>query len=94
VDDATTLGAYWAASEYNTDKGYCILFQDGQIHDQNSADKTNYYSLRLVKDSGTPTAIDDMSIVNCQLSTKVIKDGRLFILHHDKTYTATGQELK
>ena len=41
-----------------------------------------------------PTAVEEMSIVNCQLSTKFIHDGQIFILRGDKIYTITGQIVK
>lgn len=39
-------------------------------------------------------AIDQITNGKCQMTNKVIKDGRLLILRGSKTYTLTGQELK
>ena len=41
----------------------------------------------------TPTDIDQMSTVNSQLSTKILRNGQLYILRDGKTYTITGQEI-
>ena len=69
---------------------------------------TNYHLTLKAKDSGnqeiasyaadftttgTATGIDDEQSDNVQC-TKVIRDGQLFILRGDKTYTVTGQEVK
>ena len=39
-------------------------------------------------------AIDQITNGKCQMTNKVIKDGRLLILRGDKTYTLQGQEIK
>ena len=41
-----------------------------------------------------PQAIDQMSNVNCQLSTKVVRDGQLYILRDGKTYDVLGHEIQ
>ena len=40
------------------------------------------------------TAIEEMSTINCQLSTKVVRNGQLFILRDGKIYDMTGKEVK
>ena len=51
-------GAYWSSDQLNGSNGYCMRFNDGDIHDQNNADKTNYYSIRLVREV-TVTELDE-----------------------------------
>lgn len=53
-----THGAYWSSEQLNGSNGYCMRFNDGDIHDQNNADKTNYYSIRLVREV-TVTELDE-----------------------------------
>ena len=93
IYDDTTFGAYWAATQYSDDNGYCVRFFDGYIHDQNNAAKTLYYSIRLVKDAGTPTAIESVepSAVSNQ---KLLRNGQLYILREGKMYNAVGVEVK
>ena len=50
VEDEDDHGVYWARDQYNDSEGNCLRFYDGTIHDQNHGPKTNYYSVRLVRD--------------------------------------------
>jgi len=94
VDNPTTLGAYWASTQENDTKGYSITFDGYQINDQITAAKTNYYSIRLVKDVGTPTAIDETSQKSNVESQKLFRDGQLFILRGDELFNAQGARVK
>ena len=53
------------------------------------------YKLTLVKEgsSGTATSMEGVSHKE-QNATKILRDGQIFILRGDKTYTLTGQEVK
>ena len=44
--------------------------------------------------SNMPMGINQITNDNWQMTNKIIKDGQLFILRGDKTYTLTGQEVK
>ena len=43
-------GVYWARDQYDGNNGKCLRFDEETIHDQNWGPKTNYYSVRLVRD--------------------------------------------
>ena len=61
-----------------------------------------FMTKQMIITANASTAIDEvndqsgtkMSIVNGQLLTKIILNGKLLILHNGKTYTVLGQELK
>ena len=44
--------------------------------------------------SGVPTAIDQITNDQLPTTTKVIRNGQIFILRGDKVYTVTGQEVR
>ena len=50
VENEDDRGVYWARDEYDVDNGKCLRFDEGTIHDKNWGPKTNYYSVRLVRD--------------------------------------------
>lgn len=55
------------------------------------------YKLTLVKEgeSGTATAIEEIETQQqTQSATKLLRNGQIFILRGEKTYTLTGQEVK
>ena len=96
--------------EQQTDGTYTFSFADGTNTRYLALNKTvgnNYFAyysgtnqinrLTLVKEgeSGTTTAIEEIkSQQELQSATKVLRDGQIFILRGDKTYTVTGQEVK
>ena len=41
-----------------------------------------------------PTAIDQITNNHLPITNKILRDGQLLILHGDKVYTITGQEIK
>ena len=85
-------GAYWSSDAASGSNGYCIHFDDGYIHNQNDAVKTNYYSLRLVKEiSGTPTGIDNIN-ANAGAS-KRIENNHVVIIRNNEKYDVTGKKL-
>ena len=85
-------GAYWAKNQYNTDNAYCIHFNNGDIHDNNNALKTNYYSVILVREVTTILdEEDELSAFSTKLGTAddndyalvnrtLVKDGTLYTL--------------
>ena len=96
--------------EQQTDGTYTFSFADGTNTRYLSLNKTagnNYfayysgtnqiYKLTLIKEgeSGTATAIEEVDVrQETQLATKVLRDGQIFILRGDKTFTVMGQEVK
>ncbi len=58
VTDQGSDGSYWSRTEdeSNTTNGYAIQFQNSVIHNQQSKDKTMYYSVRLAQ---TVTVLDE-----------------------------------
>lgn len=48
--DEDDHGYYWARDQYDGGNGKCLRFDEGTTHDQNWGPKTNYYSVRLVRD--------------------------------------------
>lgn len=48
--------------------------------------------LNIIGNSESPTAINNTADI--EKSTKILRDGQLLILHGDKTYTITGQEVR
>ena len=90
-EDTEDHGAYWAKNQYSTDNAYCIHFNEGEIHDNNNAPKTNYYSVILVREvtildeedeavayntKWTAAKTKDFALVNRTL----VKDGTLYTL--------------
>lgn len=60
--DATDHGAYWSATQHATltNQAFCMRFNEGEIHDLNTAyATTNYYSVRLVRTVPTLTVLDE-----------------------------------
>ena len=85
-------GGYWAGTpkesyaEYWTFQGCSNTF----------GEYTRYYdaNVRLVLDVMDPSAVEQMSAINCQLSTKkVLKEGRLYIEHNGQIYNAQGAKV-
>lgn len=56
-------------------------------------DVMKLYFIEAVGEHDAPQGIDDVQSDKVQ-STKIFRDGQIFILRGDKTYTLTGQELK
>ena len=54
----------------------------------------NYVAPDMAPIHEEPTAIDEMSTVNSQLSTKVLRDGQLFILRNGVMYNVLGARVK
>ena len=86
-------GGYWTATPTEYFAGYWT-FQDCT---NTVGDYPRYYdaNVRLVLDVMDPSAVEQMSAINCQLSTKkVLKEGRLYIEHNGVLYNATGARVK
>lgn len=49
IEDEEDHGSYWASNSFSQENGYCMRFDNLEIHDVNNADKTLYYSVRLVR---------------------------------------------
>lgn len=57
--------------------------------------KAQYWkNMNIQGSSSMPQAIDQVSNNQSPMTNKVIKDGQIFILRGDKTYTLQGQEVK
>ncbi|MBO7458626.1 MAG: hypothetical protein J6T80_05160 [Paludibacteraceae bacterium] len=83
------LGNYWTSTDGNH---ALVIREDGFLPPVD--DNIGHYgcSVRLVQDYSPSTGIDDVQDnVQC---TKVIRDGQIYILRGDKTYTVSGQEVK
>lgn len=53
------------------------------------------YRLTLVKEGGNGSTVDiENVVIDHPTATKVLRDGQIFILRGDKTYTLQGQEVK
>lgn len=67
IIDATIHGAYWSADQYSESQGNCMRFNNGEIHDNNFADKSLYYSLRYVREIGVLDENDEQDAFNTKL---------------------------
>ena len=95
--------------EKQTDGTYTFSFADGtntRYLSLNTTVGNNYfayyrgtnqiYKLTLVKEGerGTTTAIEEIaSQQETQSATKILRNGQIYILRDEKTYTVTGQEI-
>ena len=75
----------------NTDYTYTVIAK------KNESDTTPLYNKTIpFKTTGSATALDQVSkdkMGKCE-NEKIIRNGQILILRGDKTYTATGQEVK
>ena len=74
VEDQSDHGAYWAADESGTDRAYCMRFNEEQIHDLNNALKTNYYSVRMVREVTVLSEEDEQAAFESKFSTAKQED--------------------
>ena len=58
-EDTDDHGSYWAKNASDASNAYRIQFNIDNIHDCNTMAKTNYYSVRLVKEVPTLTVLDE-----------------------------------
>ncbi|MCQ2154535.1 MAG: hypothetical protein MJY55_01800 [Bacteroidales bacterium] len=49
VENENDHGVYWARDKHSGSEGKCLRFDEETIHDKNWGPKTNYYSVRLVR---------------------------------------------
>ena len=88
-----SLGYYWSSSLFeNYSNGAWYLDFGSDYRDLSFNYRCFGLSVRPVL-TGTATAVDDVPSHQVQ-STKIIRNGHIFILRGDKTYTLTGQEVK
>ena len=71
----------------NTSYNYSVVAKD-------NTDKAIDTKSGSFKTTGSATALDQISQQPIANSQKLFKDGQLFILRGDRTYTVTGQEVK
>ena len=78
IVDPDTHGAYWASTkkDTDTDKGYyCIRFNNGVIHDKNTAaTATMYYSVRLVREVLVLDESDNQETFETKLASAKTED--------------------
>lgn len=72
--DASTHGAYWSANSHNESDGKCMRFNNGQIDDNNFADKSLYYSLRYVREIGVLDENDEQDDFDTKFASAKTKD--------------------
>ena len=85
--EATIQGKYGSVVLYlgsSASKGAPAGYKEGA--------KGNGYAMYYTGDG--PQDVEQLSTVNCQLSTKVVRDGRLLLLRDGKTYDVLGREIQ
>ena len=89
------LAVAWASDGkvYRYKGNMAIYAYDENGDDINLEDEIDAEVVEPELPEDTPTAIDEVQSDQVQ-STKVVRDGQIFILRGDKTYTLTGAELK
>lgn len=100
ISPAYAVSLYnWLQEKIGDDSEYYLM--NGQIHGLVIGGSNYYYYGYMVNffdriraKKAQAQAIDQITNGKCQMTNKVIQDGRLLILRGSKTYTLTGQELK
>ena len=101
ISPAYAVSLYnWLQEKIGDDNSEYYLM-NGQIHGLIIGSSQLYYYGYMVNffdriraKKAQAQAIDQITNGKCQMTNKVIKDGRLLILRGDKTYTLQGQEVK
>lgn len=85
-------GCYWSSTPNGDDYAYSMYFGENALEVWSKKEKTNTYSVRLVKDveKGNPTGVESQKTK--VESYKILRDGQLLIVRDDKMYTILGQE--
>lgn len=94
INNVGEWGGYWLASVRDGGGAKSAYFGPGDIVLGNHI-RYRGRSVRLVQEyieQETPTLIDDIAI--SITSRKLLRNGQIFILRGDKTYTLQGQEVK
>ncbi len=73
-EDQGSRGNYWAKGEYSTANAYCVRFEFDDIHDNNNAAKTNYYSVRLVRDVPVLDEADEQTAFDTKMGVARSQD--------------------
>ena len=91
-------GLYWASTPYGTESACCIQVSQYGIRPQDWFTRDCGFAVRLVKDveDSTPTGIESPSPSGegWGEAHKLLRNGQLLILRGEKTYTASGAEVK
>ena len=97
VSEVNKMGFYWSttADEYN-ESSFNVLISNTSVNvndEYSIKGRCDGLSVRLVQDCPkTTTAISNVQSDNVQ-STKVLRNGQLFIIRDGRTYNAQGQEI-
>ena len=85
---------YWASTPCGEE--YASALYVTKEHSQTNLNVDRFYglSVRLVRDVVNTEGIDQITNDKCQMTNKVIKDGRLLILRGDHTYTVDGRVVR
>ena len=98
IEDVADHGAYWAADEVyeGSTKAYSVRFNDGagDIHDRNEAFKTNFYSVRLVKEVEAPEPTGIAEVRDDEHAKKLIRNGQMVLVLDGESYSVGGQKLQ
>ena len=88
----TANGMQFTVTGLNSGTHYAFDFKTKDAQDAVLASYTGEFT--TTGQTEVPTDIDQTTNDQLQTTNKVIRDGRLFILRGDKTYTITGQEIR
>ena len=77
AENAGEDGSYWSSTANGNDNAYAIQFIYSTIHDQQSKDKGNYYSVRLAK---TVTVLDENDDASTFATKFAVADDENFAL--------------
>ena len=82
--------------ESQAKKAYNILYSPSDAASDDFSSKNQAFGVRLVTAyvAPTPTAIDQITNDQSQMTNKVLRDGQLLIIRDGKTYTITGTAVK
>ena len=93
LKSGSSAGYYWSSSlctNYWAFSAWHLYFDSQQKVD--GSNRKNGYSVRPVCSPSPATAVENSTITTTP--TKVLRNGQVYILRGDKTYTITGVEVK
>ena len=77
-----------------TSKECQIIVPDGALAAYKAAPGIGDYFTNIIEKKDVPTAIDQLSNDQKQMTSKVVRNGQILILRDGKTFTLTGQEVR
>lgn len=91
VSQIGSNGYYWSSTPDKSDNAHNIAFDESAVGKYTNVRK-HCFSVRLVQDcpKAITTSVENVQTENVQ-SAKVIRNGQLYIIHNDKTYTVDGR---